>query len=128
MANGSVEKYIETIYELELSHDFVRVKDIANALGVTYPSVSEMLGKLAKDGLIDHGKYRHVTLTVKGAGIARKLDKKHETIKRFFIDILGVNEETADVDACEIEHVMSDETLKKLVSYLESNPEIKKRS
>ncbi|MBN2168710.1 MAG: metal-dependent transcriptional regulator [Actinobacteria bacterium] len=124
MAYGAIERYLETIYELELSNEVVRVKDIARALDVTYPSVSEMLGRLAKDNLIKHGKYMHVSLTEKGARIARKLDKKHETIKRFFTEILGVNEETADREACEIEHVISDETLRKLVAYLESNPHI----
>ncbi|MBN1288900.1 MAG: metal-dependent transcriptional regulator [Actinobacteria bacterium] len=122
MAKGAIERYLETIYELELSSEVVRVKDIARALDITYPSVSEMLGKLARDNLIEHGKYRHVSLTEKGAKIARRLDKKHGTIKRFFTEILGVNEETADMDACEIEHVISDETLRKLVAYLESNP------
>ena len=114
-------------YRRKVPTSRVFVKVLAECFHIDIHCI-QVLGKLAKDGYINHGKYRHVTLTEKGAGIARKLDKKHETIKRFFIDILGVNEETADVDACEIEHVMSDETLKKLVSYLESSPEIKKRS
>ena len=60
------------------------------------------------------------TLTSKGRRIAKGLNHKHEVIKRFFINVLEVNEETADKDACDIEHVISDETLDRLVEYLES--------
>jgi DtxR family Mn-dependent transcriptional regulator len=51
---------------------------------------------------------------------SKGLDRKHDTIKHFFIDVLGVDEALADKDACEIEHVISDKTLDKLVEYLES--------
>lgn len=120
MGTGAVERYLETIYELKLTHEVVRVKDIACALDVSCPSVSEMLGKLARDDLITHGRYKHVSLTEKGARIARRLDRKHETLKQFFTEILEVDEETADSDACEIEHIISDKTLQKLLSYLQS--------
>lgn len=126
MATGAIERYLETIYELGLEQEVVRVKDIACALDVSYPSVSEMLTKLARDNLIIHGKYQHVSLTEKGTRIARKLDRKHETLKKFFTEILEVDEETADSDACEIEHVISDKTFQKLISHLESTTGINK--
>lgn len=128
MATGAVERYLETIYELGLIQEVVRVKDIACALDVSYPSVSEMLTKLTRDDLIVHGKYQHVSLTEKGTRIARKLDRKHETLRHFFTEILEVDEETADLDACEIEHVISDKTLRKLIAYLESTTGINKAS
>ena len=95
------------------------MSDIASSLGVSKPSVSEMVDRLVEGQLVTHDKYHHIKLTTKGRRIAKGLDRKHETIKAFFIDMLGVDPEVADKDACEIEHVISDVTLDKLVEYLE---------
>jgi len=117
---GAFERYLEAIYEVgEMADGEVRVKDIAASLGVSKPSVSEMVDRLVENQLVTHDKYQHIKLTAKGRRIAKGLDRKHETIKHFFIDVLGVQEKVADKDACEIEHVISDVTLDKLVKYLE---------
>ena len=119
---GAFERYLEAIYETgECAGGEVRVKDIAASLGVSKPSVSEMVDRLVENQLVTHDKYQHIKLTAKGRRIAKGLDRKHETIKHFCIDMLGVDPEVADKDACEIEHVISDVTLNKLVEYLESN-------
>ncbi|PKQ28147.1 MAG: DtxR family iron (metal) dependent repressor [Candidatus Anoxymicrobium japonicum] len=115
------ERYLETIYEITGSGAEVRVKDIATSLNVSKPSVSEMVDRLVNNSLVTHDKYQHIKLTAKGKLIAKGLDRKHEVVKRFFIDVLGVDEAIADMDACEIEHVISDRTLNKLVEYLEAN-------
>ncbi|HEY5494476.1 MAG TPA: metal-dependent transcriptional regulator [Candidatus Anoxymicrobiaceae bacterium] len=117
---GAFERYLEAIYETgECAGGEVRVKDIAASLGVSKPSVSEMVDRLVENQLVTHDKYQHIKLTAKGRRIAKGLDRKHETIKHFFIDMLGVDPKVADKDACEIEHVISDVTLDKLVEYLE---------
>jgi DtxR family transcriptional regulator, Mn-dependent transcriptional regulator len=123
MGTGAFERYLEVIYEIGVASGEVRVKDIAESLAVSYPSVSEMVDRLVAKGLVSHNKYRHITLTPKGTSIAKGLDRKHEVIKRFFVNVLQVDEPVADSDACEIEHVISDETLDKLVDFLESIPE-----
>ena len=123
MGTGTFERYLETIYEIESAGAEVRVKDIATALGVSNPSVSEMVDRLVEEGLVTHDKYRHIALSAKGRRIAKGLDKKHEVLRRFFVNVLGVDEAVADRDACEIEHVISDETLDRLVGYLESMPD-----
>jgi DtxR family Mn-dependent transcriptional regulator len=120
MGRGAFERYLEAIYEIGRSSGEVRVKDIAGSLGISNPSVSEMLDRLVENSLVTHDKYRHIELTAKGRRIAKGLDRKHEVIKEFFINVLDVEEAVADADACEIEHVISDETLDRLVSYLES--------
>lgn len=117
---GAFERYLETIYTLGEQSGEARVKDIASALGVSKPSVSEMVDRLVENSLVTHDKYQHIKLTAKGRRIAKGLDRKHEVIKQFFINVLGVDDELADRDACEIEHVISDKTLDKLVAYLES--------
>src|SRR5450759_1907798 len=119
---GAFERYLEAIYETgECAGGEVRVKDIAASLGVSKPSVSEMVNRLVENQLVTHDKYQNIKLTAKGRRIAKGLDRKHETIKQFFIDMLGVDPDVADKDACEIEHVISDVTLDKLVEYLSSN-------
>jgi DtxR family transcriptional regulator, Mn-dependent transcriptional regulator len=119
---GAFERYLEAIYETgECAGGEVRVKDIAASLGVSKPSVSEMVDRLVENQLVTHDKYQNIKLTAKGRRIAKGLDRKHETIKQFFIDVLGVDPAVADKDACEIEHVISDITLDKLVEYLSSN-------
>ncbi|HEY5501777.1 MAG TPA: metal-dependent transcriptional regulator [Candidatus Anoxymicrobiaceae bacterium] len=119
---GAFERYLEAIYETgECAGGEVRVKDIAASLGVSKPSVSEMVDRLVENQLVTHDKYQNIKLTAKGRRIAKGLDRKHETIKQFFIDMLGVDPDVADKDACEIEHVISDVTLDKLVEYLSSN-------
>jgi DtxR family transcriptional regulator, Mn-dependent transcriptional regulator len=123
MGTGAFERYLEAIYEIGGSSGEVRVKDIAASLSVSYPSVSEMIDRLVESGLVSHDKYQHIALTPKGIRIAKGLDRKHGVIQRFFVNVLKVDETVADRDACEIEHVISDETLEKLVSFLESLPE-----
>jgi len=116
------EKYIDVIYELSTERGEVRVKDIAESLGISRPSVSEMLDRLVEKGLIVHDKYQHIKLTPRGKRIGKGLDKKHMLIKEFFTNVLGVDERIADRDACEIEHVISNQTLDRLIRYLDSIP------
>jgi DtxR family Mn-dependent transcriptional regulator len=122
MGTGAFERYLEVIYEIGVTSGEVRVKDIAESLAVSYPSVSEMMDRLVEKGLVSHDKYGHIALTPKGRRMAKGLNRKHEVIKRFFVNVLHVDEPVADSDACEIEHVISDETLDKLVDFLESMP------
>jgi DtxR family Mn-dependent transcriptional regulator len=122
MGTGAFERYLDVIYEIEAERGDARVKDIAAALGVSYPSVSEMVDRLVFEGLVTHDKYQHISLTAKGRRIGKGLDEKHEVIKRFFTNVLGVDEKVADKDACEMEHVISDESLVRLVRYLGSIP------
>jgi len=124
MGTGAFERYLEVIYEIGVTSSEVRVKDIAESLTVSYPSVSEMVDRMVEKGLVSHDKYQHIALTTKGRRIAKGLNRKHEVIKRFFVNVLQVDELVADGDACEIEHVISDVTLGKLVNFLESLPEI----
>lgn len=122
MVTNTFERYLDVIYEIQAREGEVRVKDIAEALNVSRPSVSEMVDRLVENGLVTHDKYSHITLTAKGRRIGRGLDRKQEIIKRFFVNVLQVDDGVAERDACEIEHVISDETLNRLVDYLENLP------
>jgi DtxR family Mn-dependent transcriptional regulator len=98
----------------------VRVTDIATRLKVSKPSVLTALKILEEQGLLEHERYRTVTLTRKGAGRAAEIRDRHSFLTVFLRDIVGVNPETAEKDACKMEHLLSEETLKKMKALAKS--------
>lgn len=116
--SGREEGYIETIYNLIQTHGYARVADISETLDVKPPSVTNMLQKLDKQKFVNYTKYRGVILTSKGKSVAKALERRHKALKRFLI-MIGVSEGTADKDACEIEHSINPETVKKLATFVE---------
>ena len=115
----SMGNYLENIYTLSLDRKVVRVRDIAKEIKVKMPSVNGALKKLAELGLIRHERYEFVELTDKGEGIARRILRRHEILQSFLSDVLKVSEKVAAEDACQIEHILSRETIEKLLAFLE---------
>jgi len=113
----SEEGYIETIYSLIKEHGYARVADIAAALNVKPPSVTNMLQKLDEQKFVNYTRYRGVILTQKGTLLAKTLEKRHQALKKFLI-LIGVSEENAEKDACEIEHIINRETVEKLAKFV----------
>ncbi|MDR3145762.1 MAG: metal-dependent transcriptional regulator [Treponema sp.] len=109
----SLEDYLEMVSFLSDEGE-VRVTDIAARLGVSKPSVLTALKVLEEQGLLEHERYRSVTLTRKGAAQAAEIRGRHNFLTAFLQDVVGVSAETAEQDACKMEHVLSEETLKKL--------------
>lgn len=103
--SASLEDYLEAILNVADSSGVARSKDIAASLGVTKPSVTGALKNLAKKGLVNYKPYGCVTLTHSGAAQAAKVAKKHDIIKSFFTDILGVDGIVAQKAACKAEHL-----------------------
>jgi len=116
----SMEDYLEAIFEIEQSKHVVRVRDVANKLGVTMPSVNGALKILEVKGLIKHEKYEYIELTDTGASQASKISNSHHTISKFLKDILGVDRETAEHEACKLEHDLSEGTLEKLSDFMKN--------
>jgi DtxR family Mn-dependent transcriptional regulator len=114
----SEEGYVETIYSLIKEHGYARVADIAAALNVKPPSVTNMLQKLDEQKFVDYTRYRGVILTPKGTLLAKTLEKRHQALKKFLV-LIGVSEENAEKDACEIEHKINRETVEKLAKFVE---------
>ncbi len=110
------EKYIERIYELKRDKGYVRATDLANLLNVKPSSVTEMLQKLALEGYVVYEKYRVIDLTPKGLELAKNLEMRHHAIKKLLM-YMGVDENTADRDACLVEHILSQETLEKIQEF-----------
>jgi DtxR family transcriptional regulator, Mn-dependent transcriptional regulator len=116
----NMEMYLKTILRLDPPDGSgVRVKEIATSLGVTRPSVSEALRSLTARGLVVHPSYGTVRLSVRGRRAATSVNHRFEVLRKFFADILQVEEKIASRDACEIEHVVGVETLRRLTAFVE---------
>ncbi len=114
----TLEEYLEAIYLLEKRNGQANTGDISLELGVKPPSVTEMLRKLEQGGYIEYERYEGARLTPLGKKKARNLMESHETIADF-LEIIGVEKEQADLDACELEHHISRNTLRKLKKFIE---------
>lgn len=114
----AMQNYLELIYELSLDGKKARVSDIAKKLGVSKPSVNNAVVVLAKNNYVIYEKYADVKLTEKGIEIAKFICNKHQTIKRLFVDVLKIDEEIADRDACLIEHVISNESINAMQKFM----------
>ena len=120
----SGEKYLEVILEIEREAGVVRSVEIARRVGVSRASVSKALGVLRDLGLVEPSYYGDVVLTEAGRARAQRVRRRHDLLSRYLRDVLGVSDETAETDACRIEHVVSDELIEIIAAYLqqEDNP------
>ncbi|MDR2111116.1 MAG: metal-dependent transcriptional regulator [Spirochaetaceae bacterium] len=109
----SLEDYLEMVSFLSDEGE-VRVTDIASRLGVSKPSVLTALKVLEDQGLLEHERYRSVALTKKGSTQAAEIRGRHHFLTAFLREVVGVDPETAEKDACKMEHVLSEETIKKM--------------
>lgn len=109
----SLEDYIETIYLLSRDGGSARAVDVAARMRVKMPSVNNAVKELARLHLVRYEKYREITLTDEGVAVARKVYDNHQVLKRFLLS-LGISEENAENDACAMEHILSEETMKRL--------------
>ncbi len=114
----AMEHYLEAIYELETEWGSASSTEIAKKRGVKTSSVTYMLRKLHKLGLISYRKYRNITLTPLGRKHAKKLERTHKVMK-WFLTLIGVDEKIADTDACALEHRMHPQTTKRLTEFAE---------
>ncbi len=116
---ASMEDYLEAIATLGEGRKVVRVKQISEMLGVKMPSVTSALKKLSEQELVEHEKYGHIKLTPQGDRVARDVIRRHKALTRFFAQALGIDKETAEEDACKIEHVISSLSLERLAKFVE---------
>lgn len=115
----SSEDYLESMLMMKNRYGYIRSIDVAAHLGVTKPSVSYATRRLRENGYITMDKEGLITLTESGMEIASSMLERHRTLKEFLVRI-GVNEETAEGDACKIEHDISPETYKAICAHAES--------
>lgn len=108
----SGEDYLETILELATKEGGgVKSIEIARRLGVSRASVSKAVSVLRAAGLVEPSYYGDVVLTEAGRARADAVRERHQLLSRYLQEKLGVSHETAEHDACRMEHVVSEECL-----------------
>jgi len=116
--SASLEDYIETIYHIITEKQVARGKDISARLSVSGASVTEALRALSRRGLINYAPYEVITLTEEGRVIAEDVIHRHNSLKRFFVDVLAIEEPLAEEGACKIEHTAPPEIIKRMVDFI----------
>ena len=116
--SASLEDYLEAIFNLSGGAETARSKEIARVLGVSKASVTGALRVLKRKGLVNYKPYDTVTLTEKGKATAAEIARKHEILKSFFINVLGVKAEVGQQAACKAEHALGPEISTRLLSFI----------
>lgn len=114
LVHESGETYLETILVLSKRMETVRSIDLAVELGYTKPSVSRAVKLLKERGYITVERGGALLLTDAGLAEAEKIYERHLVITKFFNEVLGVDPETAEEDACRIEHIISTTSFEKI--------------
>jgi len=113
------EDYLEAIVELGGTKEAsVRSVDIATLLGVSKASVNKAINSLKENGFVDQPYYGDITLTPEGYEYGTAILERHHLLATFFTKALGIDEKTADEEACLMEHAISDESYKKWRAYI----------
>ena len=116
--SSNMEDYLEAIVILKKRNAIARVRDLGKMMNVKNPSVNNALNILSQKGYVVHEKYGGIDLTKEGEKVAREVLRKHKVITQFLVDVLRVDANVADEDACRIEHAISSNTFNKLNRFM----------
>ena len=114
---ASLEDYLEAIAGLTATAGHAHTQEIAEKLNVKMPSVTGALRQLEKQGYIIYNAHYPVELTPSGKRVAEEVIRRHEILKSFFADILGLPPEKASQTACHLEHVVDSDTIERFVLF-----------
>lgn len=117
--SSSGEDYLEAIYQLGGAESSVRSVDLAEKLDVSKASVNKAINNLKSAGLVEQPHYGDITLTERGLHYARDVQSRHEVLTEFLTEVLGVDPERSQEEACMMEHAISDETLASWIEFME---------
>ena len=116
--SASLEDYLEAILQIVRKKKAAKAKDIAKRLKVNSSSVTGALQALARKGLVNYAPYDLITLTPAGDKIAQDVIRRHNALKKFFIEVLSIEEKEAEETACKVEHDVSPDIIKRLVEFV----------
>ncbi len=119
MLSRTCENYLRVIYEITERKGYAKSKNIATTLDISAPSVTQMIQKLAKTGYLNYEKHGAITLTEEGKKKASALKMRYQVFLKLF-ELAGVSSQTAYIDACYLEHQLSEETVTKLMQFIDS--------
>ena len=121
----SGEDYLETILMIKNRKGSVRSIDVARELGFSRPSVSRAISILQNDGFVIKKEDGELVLTEIGIEKATAVYDRHTTLTKFIQMVCGVDETSAEEDACRIEHVIHEETFAGIKKFIiEHNEEL----
>ena len=115
------EDYVEAIAEITAEHGASRVVELAMYFGVSHVTGNRTVGRLQNEGLVKTEAYKPVRLTPKGQRLAKRCRNRHEVVYQFLLAI-GVDPQTAAIDAEGIEHHVSPLTLDCFSRIANENP------
>lgn len=118
MSTKSIEDYLKALYILSRNGKSISTTEIAEHFKIAPASVTEMLKKLAKSGYVKYSPYHGAHLSKKGFQVAEKITRKHRLLERFLHDVLRIRTDKVHVEACEMEHALSDEAEESLCRFL----------
>lgn len=117
--SASLEDYLEAIFWIIQSKGAARTKHIAKRLRVKASSVTGALQALREKNYVNYAPYDVVTLTPKGLEVAKKVVRRHQILKDFFAEVLGVDKDIAEEGACKLEHSIPRPVVERLVDFME---------
>jgi DtxR family Mn-dependent transcriptional regulator len=123
LSQRTLEEYLESIGALEEQEKPVSTSSIAQSMGLSLASVSEMLRRLAQKGLVDYTPYGGASLTEEGRRRFLRLTRRHRLWEVFLNRYLGIGWEDVYHHACSLEHATTDLVTEKLAEFL-GNPEV----
>ena len=123
-ATEMAEDYVEAAAAILAQRGECRVVDLATRFDVSHVTVNRTVARLCEAGLMETEPYRPIRLTAKGRQLARKCQKRHETVYRFLL-ALGVDADTAAIDAEGIEHHVSPQTLSLMESFADDRKAVR---
>ncbi len=117
----SHEDYLEAIVMLGGTSTLpVRSVDIAAKLGVSKASVSKAVASLKASGMLNQPFYGDITLTEEGYEYGQAVLERHTMLTKFLVEAIGLDQEDAEEEACQMEHAISDESFEKWLAYFKS--------
>ncbi|MCR4763637.1 MAG: metal-dependent transcriptional regulator [Lachnospiraceae bacterium] len=122
--HGAGEDYIETIYILQKRMGYVRSVDVARELGFSRASVSRAVGYMRDMGLLNMQEGGYLELTEAGQKEAEAVYDRHITLTAFLMATSRVDADTAEKDACRIEHIISPLTLEGIKRFAEDHRDL----
>lgn len=119
----NIEEYLETLYRENCVSDYVSTTTLSKQLNIAPGSVTQMLKKLESLNYITYVPYKGAYLSKSGVKIAQKIIRKHRILEIFLEDVLNIKHENVHLQACEMEHSLSDEAERALCTMLH-NPDL----
>ena len=104
----SQQDYLKALYLLRGDQRPVPTRELAQRLGISSPSVSEMVARLTAQGLVEHDRYRGQQLTKEGRKVALELVRHHRLLEMFLVEVLGYAWDEVHEEAERLEHVISE--------------------